>query len=461
MSPGSLTGYSKVMHRRTRLFVLGLVAALAATSIAAFALDPTIYVLEGLAPFSQLMSTAPGRAALAANHRVTFAVSSGTDGQPLLLPFAQQQAQALSDAFITSDNAAGLADGLGSGLGAAYRTILDYKSSDGGLTWKSTGSLPSVQVLLSAASGETNADSNAAKYFFGNGGVATAAGNCQAVTIDGAAAIWKRPGAQADVFGKAYDLPGGKNGSPGADPCGDSRPFQTDYRIATYQANDFFGARSGNALYLDGPIQDLRASPSFPSGHTTYGYTESVLLGIFVPQRYSQMVTRAAEYGNDRIIVGAHYAMDVIAGRTIALYVLGHLLSRDSDFRATNTARADLQRTLDGACAQPGATCSSDTGRFADAAKNQAFYESTQTYGLPVVHPEFAGKTEDVFTSAREAGYLLMAAFPKITSLAQADKILTATEGPGGGFLDNGSSFGVYSRIDLYKAVVAAAATSS
>jgi hypothetical protein len=29
---------------------------------------------------------------------------------------------------------------------------------------------------------------------------------------------------------------------------------------------------------------------------------------------------------------------------------------------------------------------------------------------------------------------------------------LTATEGPGGGFLDNGSAFGVYSRLDLYRA---------
>jgi hypothetical protein len=441
---------------KTRLFALGLIAALAATSIQAFALDPTLYVLEGLAPFSQLLSTPQGRAALAANHRITYAVQSGTNGQPLLLPFAQQQAQALRDAFITGDNAAGLSDGLGSGLGAAYRTILDYKSSNGGLTWKPTGSLPHVQVLISAASGESSADSNAAKFFFANGGVATVAGNCQAVTVDGADAIWKVPGAQTDVFGKAYDLPGGK--SPGADPCGDSRPFQTDYRILTYTADDFFGARSGNAFYLDGPAQDLRASPSFPSGHTTYGYTESVLLGIFQPQRYSQMVARAAEYGNDRIIVGAHYAMDVLAGRTLALYVLAHLLSHDGGFRATNAAHAELQSALDAACAQPGATCSTDTGRFADATKNAAFYESTQTYGLPVVHPAYANTREDIFTHAREAGYLLMAAFPKITSLEQADHILTTTEGPGGGFLDNGSGFGVYSRIDLYKAVVAAAA---
>jgi len=446
------------MQIRTRLFVLGLIAALATTPIAAFALDPTLYVLQGFAPFSQLLSTPQGRAALAANHRVTYEVSSGTSGQPLLLPFAQQQARALSDAFITSDNASGLADGLGSGLEAAYRTLLNYKSGDGGLTWKPTGSLPSVQVLFSAASGESGADSNAAKYFFANGGVAMPGTNCQAVAIDGADAILQRPGAQTDIFGKAYGLPGGKHASPGADPCGDPRPFQTDYRIAMYQADDFWGVPSGNALYLDGPVQDLRTSPSFPSGHTTYGYTESVLLGILVPQRYPQMVTRAAEYGNDRIIVGAHYAMDVLAGRTLALYVLAHLLAHDGDFRATKAARAELRSALDGACGQSGAICSTDTGRFADSTKNAAFYESTQTYGLPVVHAAFKGKTEDVFAHAREAGYLLMAAFPKITSLVQADRILTATEGPGGGFLDDGSGFGVYSRIDLYKAVVAAAA---
>jgi hypothetical protein len=35
---------------------------------------------------------------------------------------------------------------------------------------------------------------------------------------------------------------------------------------------------------------------------------------------------------------------------------------------------------------------------------------------------------------------------------------LTETEGPGGGFLDDGSAFGVYSRIDLYTAAGRAAA---
>ncbi len=31
-----------------------------------------------------------------------------------------------------------------------------------------------------------------------------------------------------------------------------------------------------------------------------------MILAILVPARYQQMVVRAAEYGNDRIVVGAH-----------------------------------------------------------------------------------------------------------------------------------------------------------
>ncbi len=87
---------------------------------------------------------------------------------------------------------------------------------------------------------------------------------------------------------------------------------------------------------------------------------------------------------------------------------------------------------------------------------NEAFYRVTQTYGLPVVYPQNAGRQEDVGKLAPEAGYLLTSAFPFLT-LEQANQILTETEGPGGGFLDDGSSFGVYSRLDLYAAAGRAA----
>ncbi len=463
----------------SRFVVTALIVGSMLPSGTAFAQsDRSLDVLEGLAPFSLLLSTPQGRDALAANHRVTWDVQRGGSGradgtaQPLLEPFPQQQAQALRDAFITSKNASGLADGLGSGLTQAYRSLVGYNSRDDGATATATGNLPALETLLAYAYTITGADATTAKYFFANGDSPEVANACKGAPVPGAAAILARPGATTDVYGQAYFVPGGgKSSSPGADPCGDSRPFQTDYRLLMYTGDDFWGARSGNALYLDGPTQDLRTSPAFPSGHTTYGYTDSVLLGILMPQRYATMVVRGAEYGNDRIILGAHYATDVIAGRTLALHDLAHLLAGDpaylsqvtkggasiADFKqAVAAARTELHDALGNACRRPGAVCNEDTSRFRDAEANAAFYESTQTYGLPTVNQKTAQMVEDISAVAPDAGYLLTAAFPKL-SLKQADDILTTSEGAGGGFLDTGGEFGVYSRIDLYKAAIASA----
>jgi hypothetical protein len=77
-----------------------------------------------------------------------------------------------------------------------------------------------------------------------------------------------------------------------------------------------------------------------------------------------------------------------------------------------------------------------------------------------VVHAKTAGTVEDVGKIAPEAGYLLTAAFPSL-SLAEANAILTETQGPGGGFLNDGSAFGVYSRLNLYAASGKAAALAA
>jgi hypothetical protein len=266
------------------------------------------------------------------------------------------------------------------------------------------------------------------------------------------------------MFGKGYGRPAG---SPGADAYGDSRPFQTEPAIAPISGLDYFNAVSDNLVYNRGPVMNLTDSPSFPSGHTTYGYMGSLVLAVLAPDRYQQMIARAAEYGNDRILLGSHYAMDVMGGRTLATYDVAHLLANDPAYvgrslrkvpvitdypAALKAARADVVALLQAGCGNTIEVCArEDTSRFSDPALNEAFYAVTQTYGLPVVYPTNAGTVEDVGKLAPEAGYLLTAAFPSL-SLAQADQILTETEGPGGGFLDDGSAFGVYSRLNLYAA---------
>ena len=410
--------------------------------------------LKGLAPVAALGASQAGRAALAANLRVTGDIQTGAETQPLPLPFPFEEAQSLRDAFITGGNLAELADGLGTTLGPIYRAHAEYSSP------KSFTSIsPDMSALVASTLDVVESDSQTAKYFFAN---ETTDGKTP-VSPDAVSLIARERGTP-DVFGRTYDLPAG---AAGADPFGDSRPFQTEPRLRHFDAVDYFGRPSDNSAYLRGPVQNLQHSPSYPSGHTAYGTTGALLLGLLVPARFPQEIARAAEYGNERIVLGAHYAMDVIGGRTLAYYDMAHLLANDPDYvgqklrhaprvtdftAALEAARRTVTPVLEQGCGQTLAACAAaDDGRFRDAGTNAALVAATLTYGLPVVHSATAHAREDVATRAPEAGGLLTAAYPWLT-LAQADAILTATEGTGGGFLDDGSAFGLYSRLDLFAA---------
>jgi hypothetical protein len=107
------------------LLVLGVASTLMHFQAGAqLATDMT--VLKGLAPVAVLAKSDDGKAALAANFVVTGGIQSGTIRQATLLPFAEQQQQALRDVFITFGNLADLADGLGTTLGAGYVARAHY-----------------------------------------------------------------------------------------------------------------------------------------------------------------------------------------------------------------------------------------------------------------------------------------------------------------------------------------------
>ena len=455
------------MRLRNFISTAAVAIALPAAAHAQSALN--LNALQGLVPFSALLNTPEGKAALAANLTVTGDIQNGTSTQPSLQSFPEAQAQALKDATITGVNGYELADGLGSKLGGAYQSLTSIAAPAAGQMLPiSTNISPNLATLFAYSFALSGLDANSAKYYFSDGTVVTK--KATKPVSPAAAAFMTAVNGTTDVFGKAYNDPAG---SKNADPLGDSRPFQTEPKVTKYSGPDIYGQPSDNQDYLTGPTQDLTKSPSFPSGHTTYGYTESLLFALMVPERFPQMITRGAEYGNHRIIVGAHYAMDIIGGRTLATYDIAHLLAGNpaylnqqeptgqkdpktvtiTDFQtALKAAKTDLRTALKKACGGSISACAAeDTSRFANHAANKTFFESTLTYGLPVVYAATAGKTEDVGKLAPEAGYILTTAFPKLT-LREADRILTETEGPGGGFLDNGSSFGVYSRLDLYKA---------
>src|SRR3954447_22006919 len=370
-----------------------------ATSLSAHAQSATnLKALRGLAPVAALPNTPQGKAALDANLSVTEGIQTGALKQPLLLSFPEQQQLALRDAFITDGNAAELADGLGTTLGGAYQARARYDDPQ-----RFTRVAQSVADLIGYTNNVTKGDSNSGKFFFAN---ATTDG--KKPVSEAAVSILAETGGTTDVFGKAYGRPAG---TPGADRYGNSRPFQTAPRLSAFRRPDYFGAPSHSIDWLRGPSQNLTDSPSYPSGHTTYGYTESLLFAILVPARYQQMIARAAEYGNNRIVIGAHYAMDVLAGRALALHDVAHLLANDPAYvgrprdnpaiengmgQAENrtvevtdypallaAARADLTALLEASCGGSVSACAAeDDSRFKDPAANRALYDATQTYGL-------------------------------------------------------------------------------
>jgi hypothetical protein len=113
------------------------------------------------------------------------------------------------------------------------------------------------------------------------------------------------PNTTNSVYDLAYSV---TNTQPGQDVYGSSRPVQ----VALNRFNAF------DPTALNG----IATNPSFPSGHTTYAYTDGILLAMLVPQQYQSMLARAADYANSRIVLGVHYPLDIIGGRALATYDL-------------------------------------------------------------------------------------------------------------------------------------------
>jgi acid phosphatase (class A) len=64
---------------------------------------------------------------------------------------------------------------------------------------------------------------------------------------------------------------------------------------------------------------------SYPSGHSTRGWTVAMVLARVAPDRAEALMKRAEEYEESRLICGMHFPTDVQAGQSVAEAVVGHL----------------------------------------------------------------------------------------------------------------------------------------
>ncbi len=210
---------------------------------------------------------------------------------------------------------------------------------------------------------------------------------------------------------------------------------------------------------------------AFPSGHTTYAYGISLQLAELLPELAPEIITRGSEAGNNRIVLGVHYPLDIIGGR-----IEGHVNTAtqlaDGDYidSTLTPAREELVGYLEGRCDADGhgvtlAECIEDTGAndaggytnaftdpvstspVTDRASALTAYEARMTYGFD--RTSAGGQAARVPANAEK---LLVTAFPELTD-AQRRAVLAATEIDSGFPLD-ASSDG-WARINLPAALSA------
>jgi membrane-associated phospholipid phosphatase len=179
---------------------------------------------------------------------------------------------------------------------------------------------------------------------------------------------------------------------------------------------------------------------SFPSGHTTTAYQAGVTLATLLPELAPQILARASEAGNDRIVLGVHYPLDIMGGRIDGEAALAARWS-DAKFRSQilQPARAQLVKYLQSKCGHTLLTCIAKEKSYADnpyggkklpggtaqivtsRASALSVYTQRLTYGFAAAGAKLAPAVP------AGAGNLLLTAFPKLSS-AQRTSVLAQTE---------------------------------
>jgi membrane-associated phospholipid phosphatase len=220
------------------------------------------------------------------------------------------------------------------------------------------------------------------------------------------------------------------------------------------------------------------ADGAFVSGHTNLAYNQALGLAFLVPQQYKDLLVRAADLGNNRILAGMHSPLDVIGGRIestaiVATNIYNALYDANGNrvdwTNPANTAAyavyqayTQTQKYLAQSCGTRSveecikrAEAKADHDHRGDREAEDCNFDPDDatgytyrlTYGLALAGNAHASESVPV-----QAQVLLLTRFPYLTD-EQRTEILRDTALPAGFALLDGNTWDGWGRLNLYAAV--------
>jgi autotransporter-associated beta strand protein len=185
----------------------------------------------------------------------------------------------------------------------------------------------------------------------------------------------------------------------------------------------------------------------FPSGHTNALHLACLALAYAIPERFQELVTRAFDLSDTRIIAGMHSPVDVIGGRIMATALAAATLGDPEHATLKAGARAQAARYFQagtGTLYARAHAAGTDTDPYADRRANAKAVARRLTYGLPR-----RGNPHVPMTVPKGAEVLLETRLPYL-DVQQRREVLRTTGLPSGHVLLDGPEG--WGRLNLFAA---------